>query len=48
MSHGFSLPGGNTLFALWIDGAAVDDDPGVSATLTFTDLFAFWTIPCYA
>jgi hypothetical protein len=35
MSFGFSLPNGDRLFALWTDGVAVDDDPGVPATLTF-------------
>ena len=34
-SYGFSLPNGDWLFALWTDGVAVDDDPGVPATLTF-------------
>jgi len=35
MSFGFSLPNGDRLFALWTDGVAVDDDPGVPSTLTF-------------
>jgi hypothetical protein len=35
MSFGFSLSNGDKLFALWTDGVAVDDDPGVLATLTF-------------
>jgi len=35
MSLGFSLPDGDRLFAVWTDGVAVDDDPGVPATLTF-------------
>ena len=35
MSYTFVLPNGDTLVALWTDGVAVDDDPGVSATLTF-------------
>jgi hypothetical protein len=34
-SYGFSLPNGDRLFAVWTDGVAVDDDPGVPATLTF-------------
>jgi hypothetical protein len=34
-SYTFSLPNGDRLIALWTDGIAVDDDPGVSATLTF-------------
>ena len=33
-SYGFSLPNGDKLLALWTDGIAVDDDPGVTATLT--------------
>ena len=33
--YGFSLSNGDKLFAVWTDGAAVDDDPGVSATITF-------------
>jgi hypothetical protein len=35
MSFGFSLPNGDRLFAMWTDGVAVDDDPGIPATLTF-------------
>jgi hypothetical protein len=35
ISFGFSLPDGDRLLALWSNGAAVDDDPGVSATLSF-------------
>jgi hypothetical protein len=35
VSFGFSLPNGDSLFALWTNGIAVDDDPGVAATLTF-------------
>jgi hypothetical protein len=38
VSHGFTLPNGDRLFALWSDGTAVDDDPGVDATLTFPGL----------
>jgi parallel beta-helix repeat protein len=33
-TYGFSLPNGDHLIALWTDGVAVDDDPGVDATLT--------------
>ena len=33
-SYTFSLSNGDTLVALWTDGVAVDDDPGVNATLT--------------
>jgi len=32
-SYGFSLPNGDKLLALWNDGIAVDDDPGVSSTI---------------
>lgn len=34
-SYGFSLPNGDQLFAMWADGVAVVDDPGIPATLTF-------------
>jgi hypothetical protein len=40
MSFGFNLLNGDRLFALWTNGVAVDDDPGVSANLTFPDLSA--------
>ena len=40
VSYGFTLPNGDTLFALWTDGAAVDIDPGVRTTLTFPGLSA--------
>jgi len=30
----FTLPTGDRLVALWTNGVAVDDDPGLSATLT--------------
>ena len=33
-SYGFSLPSGDRLLALWTDGVAIDDDPGVEATVT--------------
>jgi hypothetical protein len=33
--YAFTLPNGDTLVALWTDGVAVDDDPGVATTLTF-------------
>ncbi len=36
MSYGFSLPDGDRLFALWTNGIAADNDPGVPATLTFS------------
>jgi parallel beta-helix repeat protein len=40
VSYTFSLPNGDHLIALWTDGVAVDDDPGVNTTLTFPDTFA--------
>jgi hypothetical protein len=40
MSYGFILPNGDQLFALWNNGLAVDDDPGVKAALTFPGLSA--------
>jgi hypothetical protein len=33
-SYGFSLPNGDKLIALWTDGVAVEEDPGVEAGLT--------------
>lgn len=36
LSYGFTMSDGARLFALWTNGAAVEYDPGVSATLTFT------------
>lgn len=35
VSYGFTLPNGDRLFALWTNGTAVEDDPGVITTLTF-------------
>jgi hypothetical protein len=35
MSYTFSLSNGDYLLALWTDGVAVDNDPGIPATLTF-------------
>lgn len=32
--YGFSLPNGEKLIALWNDGVAVDDDPGISSALS--------------
>lgn len=40
MSYGFTQPNGDLLFALWTNGVAVDDDPGVITTLTFPGLSA--------
>jgi len=37
-SYSFSLPGGEKLIALWTNGVAVDDDPGITATLTLPGL----------
>ena len=31
--YGFSLPNGDRLLALWTNGGAVDEDPGVQANL---------------
>jgi hypothetical protein len=39
--YGFSLPDGDQLLALWTDGVAVDDDLGISSTLTIPG-FADW------
>jgi hypothetical protein len=39
-SYSFSLPNGDRLLALWIDGVAVDDDPGMRATLTLQGMRA--------
>ena len=36
LNYGFDLPDGDKLLALWADGIAVDDDPGVSSIVTFT------------
>ena len=35
MSYAFVLPNGDRMLALWTNGVAVDEDPGVPATLTF-------------
>jgi len=32
-SYAFSLPNGDKLLALWSDGVAVDEDPGIEATI---------------
>jgi parallel beta-helix repeat protein len=32
-TYGFSLPGGDKMIALWTDSVAIDDDPGITATL---------------
>ena len=36
--YGFALPGDDRMIALWTDGVAVDDDPGVAATLILPGL----------
>ena len=37
-NYSFSLSNGDNLIAMWTDGVAVDEDSGVKADLTFTDL----------
>ena len=37
VSYTFSLSNGDHLIALWTNGVAVDDDPGIPATLTIPD-----------
>ena len=39
-SYSFSLPNGDKLLALWTDVVAVDDDPGIEATITLPDFSA--------
>ncbi|OGN93259.1 MAG: hypothetical protein A2Z71_01000 [Chloroflexi bacterium RBG_13_50_21] len=39
-SYSFSLPNGDYLVTLWTDGVAVDDDPGINATLTLPNISA--------
>ena len=36
VSYTFSLPNGDHLIALWTDGVAVDEDPGISTSLTLS------------
>ncbi|MFC1608042.1 FlgD immunoglobulin-like domain containing protein [Candidatus Latescibacterota bacterium] len=36
--YSFSLPGADKMIAFWTDGAAIDYDPGVTATLVLPDL----------
>ena len=36
LSYGFETSSGDRLFTLWTNDAAVEYDPGVNATLTFT------------
>ena len=40
VSYGFTHPNGDKSLALWTNGAAVDDDPGVKTTLTFPGVSA--------
>jgi hypothetical protein len=42
MSYGFSLNNGSRLFALWTNGAALDDDVGVLSTVTLPG-FSNWS-----
>lgn len=39
-NYSFSLPNGDKLIALWTDGVAVDNDPGVKATVTIPNYSA--------
>jgi hypothetical protein len=39
-SYSFSLSNGDKLVALWTDGVAVDEDPGINAILTISNLSA--------
>jgi len=41
-SYGFSLTNGDKLLALWSDGVAIDEDPGVSSTVILPG-FSGWT-----
>ena len=40
VSYGFTHPNGDKSLALWTNGAAVDDDPGVKTTITFPGVTA--------
>ncbi len=40
LSNTFAMPNGDMLYAIWTHGEAVDNDPGVSTTLTFPSLSA--------
>lgn len=37
VSYGFALPNRDHLLALWTDGVAVEEDPGIEATLVLND-----------
>ncbi|HCS38364.1 MAG TPA: hypothetical protein DIW44_02115 [Anaerolineaceae bacterium] len=41
LSYSFSLPNGDKLFVFWSNGAAMDDDPGLLATVTIPT-FSNW------
>ena len=40
VSYGFSLPDGDRLIALWTDGVAIENDPGIEATLILQNVSA--------
>jgi hypothetical protein len=40
ISYSFSFPSGGMLLALWTNGVAEDEDPGVEATLTIPSFSA--------
>jgi parallel beta-helix repeat protein len=40
VSYTFSTPNGDHMVALWTDGVAVDNDPGIETTLTIPDFIA--------
>ena len=40
MSYAFSLPNGDMLVAMWTNGTAIDNDPGINTTFTFPGLSA--------
>jgi hypothetical protein len=40
VSYAFTSSKGDRLFALWTNGLALNDDPGINITLTFSDLSA--------
>ena len=44
ISYAFTTPEGDRMLALWTDGVAVEDDPGVKANLTIRGLDAGKTV----
>jgi hypothetical protein len=40
VTHAFAMPNGDTLLAIWTDGVAIEDDPGVRTTLTLPGMDA--------